>query len=433
MASGLALSTPSPPGSVRTPGTPRHGYSDSWEPFSPRKSARISSQQRSTNRTPSPRASLPSTRSSTKPSASFTTPGASPIKKRQPNVDSVRRASTTLTAEGTASAAHSLGIISKRQHKAQAPAASSSSAGMLPTPAKTPRKQPSAKTEAASRAIARTLFATDDMMSTPKKKAKKYTGFTLDSFRAEDIEDDIEIFTDSRDQLPEVDDSVENPFYGDHVVAEPSKRRSKRKPVIVPGEGRQSVEDAVKRTDGVLVVFRGKRIFRKFSESHDADASSQAENEELVDLDTEDQGFRARPMTRSSIKPRLLFPSEPKGKQAATSTVEDEEAPTDIEDDDFHHNTQDTEIASPETPAPAAKGKVETPRAPRFAPASPPSTGRVTRSADKLREGDTPVRKAKVPSPFDGWRRSKSRALPQGQKREGDSLVKSPTSKRPRA
>ncbi|KAJ2965281.1 hypothetical protein NUW58_g10915 [Xylaria curta] len=250
-------------------------------------------------------------------------------------MDSVRRASGTLTAESTANAASSLGINHKAQQQSQN-SITSRSAGMLPTPSKTPRKQPNAKTEAASRAIARNLFATnEDIIPSPKKKAKKYTGLTLDSFRAEDMEEDIEIFTDSRDHLPEADDSAENPFYGDHPIAEPPKRRSKRKPIFVPGEGRHSVEDAVKRSDGVLVVFRGKKIFRKFSDSHDADCSSQAENEEAVDLDLDSQPPRHRPMTRSSIKPRLLFPPKPKGKQAATN--EDEEALTDIEDSVLHH------------------------------------------------------------------------------------------------
>lgn len=127
---------------------------------------------------------------------------------------------------------------------------------MLPTPAKTPRKQPNAKTEAASRAIARPLFTVDEeeMMLTPKKKAKKYTGLTLDSFKAEEMEEDIEIFTDNCDCQPVVDNSADNPFYGDHAAPEPPKRRSKRKGVSVPGEGRQSIDDAVRREDGVLVV-----------------------------------------------------------------------------------------------------------------------------------------------------------------------------------
>ncbi|KAI1758185.1 hypothetical protein F4782DRAFT_476946 [Xylaria castorea] len=434
MASSVTVSTPSPPGSVRTPGTPKHGYSDSWEPFSPRKSARISARQQSTNRTPSPRSSLQSTRSSTK--SSFTTPAVSPIKKRLPNMDSVRRAPSSLTAQSTANAGDSLGINNhKSHHKPQGPIATSHSSGELLTPAKTPCKQPNAKTEAASRAMARRLFVhEEDIMPTPKKKAKKYTGLTLDSFRADDVEEDIQIFTDSRDHLPQLDDSAENPFYGDHVIAEPSKRRSKRK-IVVPGEGRHLVEDVVKRTDGVLVVFRGKKIFRKFSDGIDADSSSQAENDETADLDLDSQDpLHHRPMTRSSIKPRLLFPSKPKGKQATTITDEDEEAVTDIEDNVFHHNTQDVETEIPATPIQFTKGKVETPEAPRFAPASPPSTGRATRSADKLRGSDTPMKISKVPSPFDGWRRSKRQAAPQGSKREGDFLAKSPTSnKRQRA
>ncbi|KAI0537382.1 hypothetical protein GGR58DRAFT_348225 [Xylaria digitata] len=429
MASSVAISTPSPPGSVHTPGTPKHGYSDSWEPFSPRKSARISSRQQPAKRTPSPRSSHHSTRSSAKSSTIFSTPAASPIKRRQPTMDSVQRASGILTAEGTINAASSLGI-SPKQQKSQGALSASHSAGMLPTPAKTPRKQPNAKTEAASRSIARNLFATDADMLTPKKKAKKYTGLTLDSFRAEDVDENIEIFTDTRDHFPEVDESAENPFYGGHVVAEPSKRRSKRKPVVVPGEGRQSVEDAVKRDDGVLVVFRGKKMFRKFSDENDADSSSQAEGDEAADLGFDSQVRRNRPMTRSSIKPRLLFPPEPKGKKVA-ATTEDEEAVTDIEDNVFQDAQEETRIEEiPQTPVQATKGKVETPDAPRFGPASPPSTGRATRSTDKLRGGDTPM-KAKVPSPFDGWRRSKSRALTQGQKREGDTLE--PSHKRQRA
>lgn len=416
------ITTPSPPGSVRTPNTPKHGYSDAWEPFSPRKSARISSQQQSTNRTPSPRASIQSTRTSKK-STPFATPAASPIKKRQPTMDAVRRASDALSAESTSNAADFLGLPRKPQQKSQAAAATSQSAGMLPTPAKTPRKQPNAKTEAASRAIARPLFPVEEeMTSTPKKKAKKYTGLTLDSFKAEEVEEDIEIYTDNCDCYPEVDNSAENPFYGDHAVAEPTKRRSKRKAITVPGEGRQSVDDAVRREDGVLVVFRGKKIFRKFSENNDDGSSSLAENDEATDLGLDNQTHRTRPMTRSSIKPRLLFPSKSKGKQVAeTTTVDEEEAVTDIEDNVLH-GAQDPEPEVPETPARTAKGKVGTPDAPRFAPASPPSTTRTTRSADKLRGGDTAT-KAKGPSPFDGWRRSKSRALPQGQKREGDALA----------
>jgi hypothetical protein len=172
-------------------------------------------------------------------------------------MDSVRRASGTLTSKSTAHATGALGITPKPQSQRNPKDAqtASSDTQMLPTPAKTPRKQPDAKAEAASRAVARNLFGSDaDILATPQKKAKRYIGLSMDSFRAEEVEEDIEIFTDSRDRVPEIDNSADNPFYGDHAVAEASVRRSKRKQVVIPGESKQTVEDAVKRSDGVLVV-----------------------------------------------------------------------------------------------------------------------------------------------------------------------------------
>ena len=73
---------------------------------------------------------------------------------------------------------------------------------------------------------------------------------------AEEEEESIEIFTDSRDKLPEIDDRTENPFYGDAQVSvpEPTKRRSKRNKVVVPGEGVQTVDEALHREDGLVYV-----------------------------------------------------------------------------------------------------------------------------------------------------------------------------------
>lgn len=185
----------------------------------------------------------------------------SPQKKRLPAMDSVRRASGTVTAEDSASAAARLGIASKSQQKPQGSTTSSRSTGMLPTPTRTPRKQPNEQAAGGVNAVARNLFPSEDMAaSTPKKKAKKYSGLMLDSFMAEDAEEAIPIFTDSRDRIPEVDASADNPFYGvaSQAVAqqpEPAKRRSRRgKHVTIPGEGKHTVEDAVKRDDGMVYV-----------------------------------------------------------------------------------------------------------------------------------------------------------------------------------
>lgn len=76
---------------------------------------------------------------------------------------------------------------------------------------------------------------------------------TLESFRAEVAEEDIEIFTDSQDRVPKKDDSKSNPFVGNATNAEPSKRRTKRR-VHVPGEGVQSVDEASRREDGMIYV-----------------------------------------------------------------------------------------------------------------------------------------------------------------------------------
>lgn len=95
------------------------------------------------------------------------------------------------------------------------------------------------------------------MIASPRKRqAKKYSGITLESFIAEDVEQPIAIFTDSRDRVPSVDRSSQNPFYGSNEEAqpEPTRKRSKRRQVTIPGVGAESVEEAVRRDDGIVYV-----------------------------------------------------------------------------------------------------------------------------------------------------------------------------------
>jgi hypothetical protein len=126
---------------------------------------------------------------------------------------------------------------------------------MLPTPAKTPQKPPTEENKADIKGIARNLFHGDaEVLPSPKKtRANKYT---LDSFSADDGgEDPIQIYTDSHERIPEVDASSDNPFYGHQPASrETAKRRSARQRVAIPGEGSVSVEDAIRREDGMLIV-----------------------------------------------------------------------------------------------------------------------------------------------------------------------------------
>ncbi|KAL8305244.1 hypothetical protein RB597_003876 [Gaeumannomyces tritici] len=461
----FTATTPSPPPTVRTPNTPRFGYGDSWEPYSPRKSARISSQRSSSARTPSPqpaKASRPITRpprftitrsspSKEKPKDKAPTanpmasPAPSPRKRAHPSKQAMAPpapSSDALTFEDPRHAAVFLGPSGGKQ---QSPAVHgntriSAQAGMLPTPSKTPSRKHAEQNEANIAAISRNLFPSeDDVVPNPKqKRPKKYTGVSMSSFTAVDVEEPIQIFTDSHDRVPEVDRSIDNPFQaGDRppVDADPIRRRSKRKTVVVPGEGHSTVDDAMNREDGLVYVFRGKKIFRKFVDRDE-------EDEDLPDDAGEGaSGLQGRRnMTRSSIKPKLLFPPAPKAKRPLDSDVEDEEeADTDIED---HAQSTDLLDEQPITPTENIKDKAPaTPSAPRFAPFSPPSTtSRTTRSAQKQADQASArplpgVRKTRR-SPFDSWQRVKSApdatAPPKSNKRAGDSLPPAVNAKRTR-
>ncbi|KAF4637847.1 hypothetical protein G7Y89_g230 [Cudoniella acicularis] len=492
MATTLRATTPPPPSIIRTPTTPRLGtFDDDYQPYPSRKSSRISERSersRASNTTPPStpgrkvRATPSSPRSSKRTSSSTLTDSlpTSPqtaSKKRVPKSSPEfggQRVSGALNFDSTASAAAALGLSTpSRMDKKDIPrsVAAVRGNGMLPTPAKTPKKRPD---EAAPevKAIARNLFSVrsatvDEAMPSPKKKGKKkYSGFTLNSFEAEDDEQPIQIFTDSHDRVPEADPHPENPFFGDsEATPEPTKRTSKRRKVTVPGEGEQDYEDVERRTDGLIYVFRGKRIFKKFAQTDEAGPSDPARarivNEMDDDLDNElDEALPSRlrgRITRSSVKPRLLFPTAQQlgKKELSQKEVEDEEADTDIEDPsmkaspsvDIRMHNASPHLAT--TPKDMVDEKVTTPQAPKFAPASPPGTHRATRSK-KVDMGSSPAgpssseddtqkspvhasrgRGGKI-SPFDAWQRVKTEETKATNKREGSPVARARGGKRAR-
>lgn len=168
-----------------------------------------------------------------------------------PALDMVRRATDNLHSQGSRAAGPS--DFAQRLDASSV----SRAGGMLPTPSKTPQKPPSDLTAADIKSFARNLFSSEsaDLATPNQKRTKKYTGASLESFAVEEVEDPIEIFTDSRDRVPTKDRTGVNPFYGDAPAPpEPSKRRSKRRQVNVPGEGAQTVEEASGREDGMVYV-----------------------------------------------------------------------------------------------------------------------------------------------------------------------------------
>lgn len=207
---------------------------------------------------------------------------------------------------------------------------------MLPTPAKTPRKR---RIEDVS-STARVLFPSrpaniDEAVPTPRKVRKTKDLYTLESF-AQHMDDDIEkiaIFTDSKERIPTPGATDDNPF-----ITKKGKGRAK----ATPQKSRKATDqrtaklnDAAERDEGMIFMFRGKKVLRRFDNGL-SDASDAAEDEELSADERQIRrqiGHEAhRPLTRSSVKPRLLFQTEIQQRKLENGDEDDdEEAITDIE------------------------------------------------------------------------------------------------------
>lgn len=68
----------------------------------------------------------------------------------------------------------------------------------------------------------------------------------------------IEIYTDSKDKVPELDENEDNPFYVKpgqaSSVEPPTSRASKRRKVNSGLSGNEEMEQAFKREDGMVYV-----------------------------------------------------------------------------------------------------------------------------------------------------------------------------------
>jgi len=167
-------------------------------------------------------------------------------------------------------------------------------------------------------------------------------------------------------------------------------------------------------------------LFRKFADVDDSGPYPEDDINARIDdvLDDVVPSTLRRPCTRSSIKPRLLFPRAQQ-KESRSHNTEDEEADTDIEDP-----------MDMSTPTGQMDDRVATPTAPKCAPVTPPITARATRSKN-VEVSSSPgaptsddehlrtpprhnARRAGKVSPFDQWNRHR----PVTKKREGEPLAR---------
>lgn len=209
----------------------------------------------------------------------------------------------------------------------------------LLTPAKTPRKR---RVDDVS-TTARVLFPTsrpvtiEEVVPTPKRARKPKNLYTLESFaqHADDNSEKIAIYTDSKDRVPTPGaNEEENPFLtkkGKGKARAAPSRTKKADPKT------EKMHEASSRDEGMVYIFRGKKVFRKFHDDKDSDG---AEDQLEDDISADDMQVRRqighearRPLTRSSLKPRTLFQEEIRQRNIANGVDDDdEEALTEIEE-----------------------------------------------------------------------------------------------------
>ena len=138
------------------------------------------------------------------------------------------------------------------------------SEGMLPTPVKTPKKKSVPGVNATARALFQETYTeAEDVAPSPRRgrKNRRYNGFSLESFAAEDdgSRRRVQIFTDNRDKVPEVDANESNPFVepvpnGNGPRARRLAGGSKRRKVTGENRVDPQVQQALKRDDGMVYV-----------------------------------------------------------------------------------------------------------------------------------------------------------------------------------
>ncbi|KAF3404350.1 hypothetical protein DPV78_002781 [Talaromyces pinophilus] len=321
---------------LREPRAPRHGAGyDSFDPYPTRQSARLAGQRSSeAHATPPP----PSPKKSTRRNEVGT---LSPPSTLSPRKKTVRGKGSLLNEiQDLESSDLSDGAGGASAHNFSRSGILPGHSFLLPTPAKTPRHQ---KSIGSFGATARSLFPVNASSSSPAKSTKKPSGFSLDSFHEDSTGNSysIEIFTDSRDRIPVANKSLDNPFLSKpelKMSSDSETPKAKRQRV----SSRQVApeidpKEAVKRTDGMLYTFRGKKVFRKFNYQRSESEDEQNEEDELgffavrPDLLDSSVNLDVPRLTRSGIKGRRLFAPLLEAKQS-DSVNENEEATTDIEE-----------------------------------------------------------------------------------------------------
>lgn len=218
-------STPPPPSptSLRTPGAPLHGAGyDTYSPYPTRYSARLASKRAGKAKEPVTPSICPSSpRKMQAKSSPRKKIGGGDRALSPPEISITNASRSNSTTTGSNYLTRDLSPAPRTYDDESVPlpnSSSSSSIHALPTPAKTPSKK---KVSPDLSSTARTLFPPGTM---PKKKPGP---FSLESFEeSAPGQEEITIFTDSRDRVPKASTSQDNPFATRAQDATPRTTRS---------------------------------------------------------------------------------------------------------------------------------------------------------------------------------------------------------------
>lgn len=246
---------------ARTPPTPLHGsaYHANSSPsrYNTRSSKRLASDSPNSSFTQSPQSSRTPRSPLRDTQPDLHSPQFTPQRKSTRRVHVISPASPDSTSDLTTQSQF------KNQNYNYLSATTIISEGMLPTPVKTPQKKHIAKSTMAARVLFQDQL--NPAQSSPRKQTKKrHNGFSLE--RDVTPNDEVAVFTDSRDQVPHLDESPSNPFYS----APKSKKRtfmSNDEPNVTPGPSKRrkvspkepkkldpQVEEAIENDEGMVYV-----------------------------------------------------------------------------------------------------------------------------------------------------------------------------------
>lgn len=415
------MTTPPPPASMpAVPDTPRFGaFHDNYEPY-PQTRAATRRLQNAQNSQKSAKTPTPAT-----PSRASHITLASGVKVKRPVFTGTAFSGadytppTTIAKKRTIHFEDEYNGLTFRSSKEQS--SSRTAAEMFATPSRSPQKKKIETIEGIGH-VSRTLFVdrhakASDAMPSPRKR-NKYSdilGVTKD--------EPITIYTDSKEMIPEIDNSTDNPFYGpgrrttagdnlrsrkrSHEEADEQEKKNGAMYMFRNKKCSHEEADEQKKKNGAMYMFRGKKFFQEFASS---DEEGDDVDDEVADELAASVPKRLRgPVTRSTLKPRRLFVEEV-----------DEEAETDIEED---NKVSASPVKQKQTPAKARAEKgLKTPRTNKILPISPPST---MQTSTRFKDEVAAVSKGRASfsstgshsKEFQSWQ---STVTPHGEKRSRD-------------